>query len=162
MEQIVVLKIPQQQEYDQQEKFVLPAQDTWNQLKEALLTLIAEVEAILISQPLTVELLIDGNNLNVVSLSTLLTKQNRLVMPPSEEFWRADIYCRKAGEESKNFPQSDAQDDRKNFSDNLQMLNVKERIDTRSNIDDQILEQPISKLLLLFKTSSIELKLFPR
>ena len=72
--------------YDQQEKFVLPAQDTWNQLKEALLTLIAEVEAILISQPLTVELLIDGNNLNVVSLSTLLTKQNRLVMPPSEEF----------------------------------------------------------------------------
>ena len=162
MEQIVVLKIPQQQEYDQQEKFALPAQDTWNQLKEALLTLIAEVEAILISQPLTVELLIDGNNLNVVSLSTLLTKQNRLVMPPSEEFWRADIYCRKAGEESKNFPQSDAQDDRKNFSDNLQMLNVKERIDTRSNIDDQILEQPISKLLLLFKTSSIELKLFPR
>lgn len=148
--------------YDQQEKFALPAQDTWNQLKEALLTLIAEVEAILISQPLTVELLIDGNNLNVVSLSTLLTKQNRLVMPPSEEFWRADIYCRKAGEESKNFPQSDAQDDRKNFSDNLQMLNVKERIDTRSNIDDQILEQPISKLLLLFKTSSIELKLFPR
>lgn len=86
MEQIVVLKIPQQQEYDQQEKFALPAQDTWNQLKEALLTLIAEVEAILISQPLTVELLIDGNNLNVVSLSTLLTKQNRLVMPPSEEF----------------------------------------------------------------------------
>ena len=42
------------------------------------------------------------------------------------------------------------------------MLNVKERIDTRSNIDDQILEQPISKLLLLFKTSTIELKLFPR
>ena len=130
-------------------------------LKEALLTLIAEVEAILISQPLTAELLIDGNNLNVVSLSTLLTKQNRLVMPPSEEFWRADIYCHKAGEESKNFPQSDAQDDRKNFSDNLQMLNVKERIDTRSNIDDQILEQPISKLLLLFETSSIEGKLFP-
>ena len=50
--------------------------------------MIAEVEAIMISQPLTVELASDGNSLNPISLSTLLTMKNRVVMPPSEEFGR--------------------------------------------------------------------------
>ena len=48
----------------------------------------AEVEAIMISQPLTVELASDGNSLNPISLSTLLKVKSRVVMPPPEDFGR--------------------------------------------------------------------------
>ena len=84
-------------------------------LNKALLTLMAEVEAIMISQPLTVELLNDGNSFNLISLSTLLTRKNRVVMPPLEEFGTADIYCLKAGEDSNIFLKDYALNAKKNF-----------------------------------------------
>ena len=61
-----------------------------NSLNEALSPLMAEVEAIMISQPLAVELPSDGNGLNPISLSTLLTMKNRVRMPPPEESGRTD------------------------------------------------------------------------
>ena len=62
---------------------------------EALWTLMAEVEAILNSQPLTVELLSDDNNANPTSPSNLLSMKSKVIMPPPDEFSRPDIYCRK-------------------------------------------------------------------
>ena len=62
---------------------------------EALSTLMAEVEAVMNSRPLTVELLSDGNSLNPISPSNLLTMKSKIVMPPPGEFGRADIYYRK-------------------------------------------------------------------
>ena len=62
---------------------------------EALSTLMAEVEAVMNSRPLTVELLSDGNSLNPISPSNLLTMKSKVVMPPPGEFGRADIYCHK-------------------------------------------------------------------
>ena len=62
---------------------------------EALSTLMAEVEAVMNSRPLTVELLSDGNSLNPISPSNLLPMKSKVVMPPPGEFGRADIYCRK-------------------------------------------------------------------
>ena len=60
---------------------------------EALSTLMAEVEAVMNSRPLTVELLSDGNSLNPISPSNLLTMKSKVVMPPPGEFGRADICC---------------------------------------------------------------------
>ena len=62
---------------------------------EAVSTLMAEVEAVMNSRPLTVELLSDGNSLNPISPSNLLPMKSKVVMPPPGEFGRADIYCRK-------------------------------------------------------------------
>ena len=62
---------------------------------EALSTLMAEVEAVMNSRPLTVELLSDGNSLNPISPSNLFPMKSKVVMPPPDEFGRADIYCRK-------------------------------------------------------------------
>ena len=62
---------------------------------EVLSTLMAEVEAVMNSRPLTVELLSDGNSLNPISPSNLLTMKSKVVMPPPGGFGRADIYCRK-------------------------------------------------------------------
>ena len=56
---------------------------------EALSTLMAEVEAVMNSRPLTVELLSDGNSLNPISPSNLLTMKSKIVMPPPGEFGRA-------------------------------------------------------------------------
>ena len=53
----------------------------------------AEVEAILNSQPLTVELLSDDNNANPISPSNLLSMKSKVIMPPPDEFSRPDIYC---------------------------------------------------------------------
>ena len=75
-----------------------------NSLNEALSPLMAEVGAIMISQPLAVELPSDGNILNPISLSTLLTMKNRAGMPPPEEFGRTDKREEKrAGKESNIF-----------------------------------------------------------
>ena len=62
---------------------------------EAASTLMAEVEAVMNSRPLTVELLSDGNSLNPISPSNLFPMKSKVVMPPPDEFGRADIYCRK-------------------------------------------------------------------
>ena len=52
---------------------------------EALSTLMTEVEAVMNSRPLTLELLSDGNSLNSISLSNLLTMKSKVVMSPSGE-----------------------------------------------------------------------------
>ena len=62
---------------------------------EALSTLMSEVEAILNSQPLTVELLNDGNTIAPISPSNLLCMKSKVIMPPPGEFERPDIYSRK-------------------------------------------------------------------
>ena len=62
---------------------------------EALTTLMTEVEAVFNSPPLTTELLSDGNSLNPICPSNILTMKSKVVMPPPGEFGRADIYCRK-------------------------------------------------------------------
>ena len=73
---------------------------------EALSTLMTEVEAVMNSRPLTLELLSDGNSLNSISLSNLLTMKSKVVMSPSGEIGKADIYCQSAGEESNIFQTS--------------------------------------------------------
>ena len=60
---------------------------------DALCILMAEVEAILNSRPLTVELLSDGNSANPISPSNLLSMNSKVIMPPPVEFSRPDIYC---------------------------------------------------------------------
>ena len=58
---------------------------------EALTTLMTEVKAILNSQPQTTELLSDGNSLNLICPSNILTMKAKAVMPPHGEFGCADI-----------------------------------------------------------------------
>ena len=62
---------------------------------EALTTLMTEVEAVFNSPPLTTELLSDGNSLNPICPSNILTMETKVVMPPPGEFGRTDIYCHK-------------------------------------------------------------------
>ena len=165
---------------------------------EALSTLMAEVEAVMNSRPLTVELLSDGNSLNPISPSNLLTMKSKVVMPPPGGFGRADIYCREHwrivrhildefwNRWRKEFlvtlqPSHKWSTNRKNFQTgdivllkdefqhrnhwsmaqiieaypdvNGNVRNVKIRIGTRSNVDNRILERPISKLVLLLDTN---------
>ena len=53
----------------------------------------AEAEAVMNFRPLTVELLSNGNSLNLISPSNLLTMKSKVAMPSPGEFERADIYC---------------------------------------------------------------------
>ena len=53
---------------------------------QALTTLMTEVEAVLNSGPLMTELLSDGNSLNPVCPSNILTMKTKVVMPPPGEF----------------------------------------------------------------------------
>ena len=53
----------------------------------------AEVEAVMNFRPLTVELLSNGNSLNLISPSNLLRMKSKVAMPSPGEFERADIYC---------------------------------------------------------------------
>ena len=62
---------------------------------EALCTLMSEVEAILHSWPLKVELLSDGNSANSISPSNLLSMKSMVIMPPPGGFSRQDICCHK-------------------------------------------------------------------
>ena len=70
---------------------------------EAGTTLMTEVEAVLNFRPLMTELLSDGNSLNLISPSNILTMKTKVVMPPPGEFGRADIYCHKTVEESAKY-----------------------------------------------------------
>ena len=54
-----------------------------------------EVEAILNSRPLAVELLNDGSSINPICPSNILSMKSNVVMPPPGEFVQADIYCHK-------------------------------------------------------------------
>ena len=62
---------------------------------ESLNTMMTEVEAILNSRPLAVELLNDGSSINPICPSNILSMKSKVVMPPPGEFVQADIYCRK-------------------------------------------------------------------
>ena len=53
---------------------------------ELLNTLMTEVEAILNSRPLTVELLNDGSSINPICPSNILSMKSKVVMPPPGEF----------------------------------------------------------------------------
>ena len=54
-----------------------------------------EVEAVMNFRPLTLEQLSDGNSLNSIILSSLLTMKSKVVISTSGEFEKADIYCHK-------------------------------------------------------------------
>ena len=62
---------------------------------ESFRTLLAEVEAILNSRPLTVENLNDPNSPLPLSPANLLTMKSKIIMPPPGVFQKADLYCRK-------------------------------------------------------------------
>ena len=62
---------------------------------ESLGTLMAEVELIVNSRPLTVETLNDANSPTPISLSNLLTLKSSRVMPPPGEFSPPDLYSKK-------------------------------------------------------------------
>ena len=62
---------------------------------ESFRTLLAEVEAILNSKPLTVESLNDPNSPLPLSPANLLTMKSKVIMPPPGVFQKADLYCRK-------------------------------------------------------------------
>ena len=62
---------------------------------EALRTLMAEVESIINSRPLTVETLSDINSQIPLSPSNLLTMKTNVVMPPPGVFTKPDLYSRR-------------------------------------------------------------------
>ena len=54
-----------------------------------------EVEGILNSRPLTVEVLNDPTSLQPLSPVNILTMKSKVISPPPEEFSKPDIYSRK-------------------------------------------------------------------
>ena len=62
---------------------------------ESLRTLMAEVEAIVNSRPLTVETLSDVNSLQPICPINLLTTKTKVILPPPGRFQQADLYSRK-------------------------------------------------------------------
>ena len=62
---------------------------------EFLLTKMTEAEGILNSRPLTVEVLDDQTDLQHLSTVNILTKKSKVSSPPTREFSKPDIYCRK-------------------------------------------------------------------
>ena len=61
---------------------------------EAFCTLMAEVEAIVNSRPLTIENINDPSSMPLTP-NHLLTLKSKVVMPPPGNFQSADVYCRK-------------------------------------------------------------------
>ena len=62
---------------------------------ESLLTVMTEVEGILNSRPLTVEVLNDPTSLQPLSPANILIMKSKVVSPPPGEFSKPDIYSRK-------------------------------------------------------------------
>ena len=62
---------------------------------ESFCTLMAEVEGIMNSRPLTVETLSDVTSYNLLSPSGLLTMKSKVVIPPAGKFQKEDLYTRK-------------------------------------------------------------------
>ena len=61
----------------------------------SLLTVMTEVEGILNSSPLTIEVLNDPTSLQPLSPVNILTMKSKVVSPPPGEFSKSDIYSRK-------------------------------------------------------------------
>ena len=68
-------------------------QDAWN--CESLLTLMTEVEGILNSGPLTVEMMNGSSSFQPLAAANILTMKSKVVMPPPAKFPRPDLYCRR-------------------------------------------------------------------
>ena len=62
---------------------------------ESLCTLMTETEAIINSQPLTVDTLTDPNSPIPLSPTQLLTFKSNVILPPPGKFERPDVYLRK-------------------------------------------------------------------
>ena len=62
---------------------------------ESLLILMTEVEGILNSWPLAVEMINDPSSFQPLSLANILTIKSKVVMPPPGKFQRPDLYCRR-------------------------------------------------------------------
>ena len=62
---------------------------------ESLRTLMAEVELIINSRPLTVETISDSKSEIPLSTSNLLTMKTSVVMPPPGEFSKPDAYSKR-------------------------------------------------------------------
>ena len=62
---------------------------------ESLLTLMTEVEGILNSRPLTVEMINDTSSFQPLAPANTLTMKSKVVMPPPGKFLRPDLYCRR-------------------------------------------------------------------
>ena len=62
---------------------------------ESLQTLLTEVEAVVNSHPLTIDVINDVTSLVPLSPIKLLTMKSRAVMQPPGVFTLADMYCRK-------------------------------------------------------------------
>ena len=168
---------------------------------ESLNTLMTEVEAILNSCPLAVELLNDGSSINPICPSNILSMKSKVVMPPTGEFVQADIYCRKRwcrvqhiAEEfwsrwhkeflvtlqeckkwtknKRNFQVGDVvilKDDSqhrnhwpmalitKTHQDrNGDVRNIELKLGKRKSTGNVILEQPISKIVLILESNLVE------
>ena len=63
--------------------------------EESLLTLVAETEGILNSQPLTVGTISDPTSDLPLAPSNILTMKSKVMMPPTGDFSKPDLYCRK-------------------------------------------------------------------
>ena len=61
----------------------------------SLFTLMTEVEGILNSRPLTVEMTNDPSSFQPLAPVNILTMKSKLVMPPLGKFLRPDLYCRR-------------------------------------------------------------------
>ena len=62
---------------------------------ESLLTLMNEVEEILNSQPLTVEMINDLTSFQPLAPAKILTMKSLVLMPPPGKFLRPDLHCRR-------------------------------------------------------------------
>ena len=62
---------------------------------ESLLTLMTEVERILNSRPLTVEMINDPGSFQPLSPANILTMKSKVVMPPPRKFLGPDLYCKR-------------------------------------------------------------------
>ena len=62
---------------------------------EALLTLMTEVEGILNSRPLTVEMINEPSSFQPLAPANILTMKSEVVISPPGKFLRPDLYCRR-------------------------------------------------------------------
>ena len=62
---------------------------------EALLTLMTEVEGILNSRPLTMEMINEPSSFQPLAPANILTMKSEVVISPPGKFLRPDLYCRR-------------------------------------------------------------------